>query len=161
MSGSVFSLRQWRHVLVTGFGAGLAPKAPGTVGTLVALPFILAFTFMPHWLSALCLVALSWWGAVLCQQVGEQLNIDDHGSIVIDEIAGFAIAMWAVPLSLSDWQDSLWLLVIGFALFRWLDIWKPWPIRWFDQHVAGGWGVMLDDIVAGLIVCAFFHMVWL
>ena len=79
---------------------------------------------------------------------------EDHGSIVIDEVVGFAITMWAVPLDFID-------LCVGFALFRLFDIVKPWPIRWFDRNIHGGLGIMLDDIVAGILACAVLHSVWL
>ena len=89
-------------------------------------------------------------GVYVSEVVSRDLGVDDHGGIVIDEVAGFAITMWALPF---DW---VWLLA-GFCLFRLLDIVKPWPVRLFDQHVSGGLGVMADDIVAGLLACCLLH----
>jgi phosphatidylglycerophosphatase A len=149
-----FNLKKWQHLLATGFGSGLSPKAPGTVGTLVALPLVLALSWLPLWLSALIILLICGLGVYVSDVTSRDLGVDDHGGIVIDEIAGFAITMWALP------ADS-WTLLAGFLLFRFLDIVKPWPVRVFDQHVLGGLGVMADDIVAGLLACGLLHGVLL
>lgn len=125
-------------------GAGLAPWAPGTIGSLVALPIA--------WMSAH--VALAWWwlGILLLGAIGVWASdrvarsgwAEDDGRIVIDELVGTMIAV-----SWVDRSDPA-LLLLGFALFRWFDIRKPPPIRQVEEHVPGGLGVMLDDVVAGL-----------
>lgn len=149
-----FNLKKWQHLLATGFGSGLSPKAPGTAGTLAALPLVLALSVLPLWLSALIIVFICGLGVYVSDVTSRDLGVDDHGGIVIDEVAGFAITMWALP------ADG-WILLAGFLLFRFLDIVKPWPVRVFDQHVLGGLGVMADDIVAGLLACGLLHGVLL
>ena len=144
------------HFLAFGFGTGLAPKAPGTVGTLAALPFyfgMLALGLTPLF-YALVVLALLLVGVWLCHQTAADLGVHDHPGIVWDEIVGYLIAMFLVPAS---WQG----LVLGFALFRLFDIWKPFPIGYLDRHVSGGWGIMLDDVVAGLYALGVLHaLIW-
>ncbi len=130
------------HFLALGFGAGLAPKAPGTFGTLVAVPL---FWWCLH-LNGPGLAAIA--GAVLfvigiwaSAVAGRALGVSDHGSIVIDEIAAFLLVLACTP------QGWVWLLV-AFGLFRLFDITKPWPIRLADQRIKGGFGVMFDDLLA-------------
>ncbi len=149
-----FNLKKWQHLLATGFGSGLSPKAPGTVGTLAAVPLVLLLNALPLWFSAVVIALICALGVYVSDVTSRDLGVDDHGGIVIDEVAGFAITMWALP------PDG-WLLLAGFVLFRFLDIVKPWPVRVFDQHVLGGLGVMADDIVAGLLACGLLHGVLL
>lgn len=130
--------------LAFGFGSGLARKAPGTLGTLAAVPvywlFAQAGTAIYSVLTLVVMVAGVW----ICGQAAEKLGEHDFGGIVWDEIAGLLITMALVPFS---WQA----LVAGFLLFRLFDIVKPWPIRWADRRVQGGFGIMLDDVLAGVI----------
>jgi phosphatidylglycerophosphatase A len=156
---SMFSLeenplvfRQWRHCLAFGFGSGLARQAPGTVGTLVALPLYLALAQLPWWLYGVIVIAALALGVRLCGDVARELGVHDHGGIVFDEFVGYWITMFMLPTS---WG---WVLG-GFILFRLFDIWKPWPIRWFDRHVGGGLGIMLDDAVAGAVACLALHAI--
>jgi phosphatidylglycerophosphatase A len=144
--------RSWRHFLAFGLGSGLARFAPGTFGTLVAIPFYLILSQMPHWLYAGCVLGAFAFGVWLCQSVSDDLGVHDHGGIVWDEFVGYWITMFLVPVS---WG---WVLA-GFALFRLLDIWKPWPIRWIDRHVQGGLGIMLDDVIAGAAACIALHAI--
>lgn len=129
-------------LLGLGFGAGLAPKAPGTFGTAAAIPLylILAGFDLAIYLSAL--VAISIVGVWICSKTAARLQCHDHPAIVWDEIAGFLLTMLAMPLSLIN-------IIIGFVLFRFFDILKPWPIKWIDRNVHGGVGIMLDDLLAG------------
>jgi len=130
--------------IATGFGAGLFPRAPGTAGSLVAL--------IPWWF-ALRELPLAWYVVVLtlafalgvwaCNVAGKRLGVDDHRALVWDEFVGQWIALCAAPLG---WP---WM-VAGFLLFRLFDVWKPWPIRVADRRVHGGFGVMLDDVLAGI-----------
>jgi len=154
MAAHPFNLAKWQHWLALGFGSGLAPKAPGTFGTLAAIPLVVSLSFCPPWLVIGILLALALLAVYVCQVVTDDIGVEDHGSIVIDEVVGFAITMWAVPLDFVS-------LCVGFALFRLFDILKPWPIRWFDRNIHGGLGIMLDDIVAGILACAVMHSVWL
>ncbi len=149
-----FHLTKWQHWLALGFGSGLAPKAPGTFGTLAALPLLyLLWPLGIYWASAFIILGTVL-GIYVCEMVSRDIGVADHGSIVWDEVIGFAITLWAVPLTLEN-------VVVAFLLFRLLDIAKPWPIRWFDRNVHGGLGVMLDDIVAGILACGLLHSVWL
>ncbi len=139
-------LAVWRnpvHFLAFGFGSGLAPKAPGTFGTLVAVPLYLLMTLLPLWGYLLVLVASAVLGIYLCGRTARDMGVHDHPGIVWDEFVGFWITMLLVP---TDWY---WILA-GFVLFRLFDIWKPWPIRVVDQRVEGGLGIMLDDVLAGI-----------
>ncbi|HDY99428.1 MAG TPA: phosphatidylglycerophosphatase A [Pseudomonas sabulinigri] len=140
----------WRnpiHFLAFGFGSGALPKAPGTWGTLAALPFVLIWQQLPFGGYALLLVLSTLLGIWLCHRTAADLGVHDHGGIVWDEFVGVWIALWLAPVG---W---LWLLA-GFLLFRLFDIWKPWPIGWIDHHVGGGLGIMLDDIIAGFMALA-------
>lgn len=137
-------------LLAFGFGSGLFRKAPGTLGTLAALPIC--------WLSgqwggivySVLTVVVAVAGVWLCGHAAKRLGEHDFGGIVWDEIAGLLVAMWGLPFTWST-------ILAGFALFRLFDIMKPWPIRWVDRHVEGGFGIMLDDILAGLLTAAILH----
>ncbi|MBK5071822.1 phosphatidylglycerophosphatase A [Budviciaceae bacterium CWB-B4] len=132
------------HWLATGFGSGLSPKAPGTFGSLAAIPFfyLLQMLPMPAYLVMLVLTfALGVWA---CQSATDAIGMDDHGAIVWDEFVGMWITCIALP------QGFIWM-VAAFVTFRFFDILKPWPIRWFDNHCTGGFGIMIDDVIAGLI----------
>jgi phosphatidylglycerophosphatase A len=138
------------HFLSLGFGSGLAPFAPGTFGTLVAIPLY-------WWASQLSLIAFLVTivlgfavGVYLCGYTSKALGVHDHSGIVWDEIVGYFITMIAVPL---DWR---WMLA-GFVLFRLFDIVKPWPIRWVDKHLYGGFGIMFDDVLAGIFALLSLH----
>lgn len=144
--------RNWRHFLAFGFGSGLARKAPGTFGTLVAVPLYCLLAFLPAWHYALLLLVSTVLGVWLCEGVSRDMRVHDHSGIVWDEIVGYWITMWLLPV-------NLFWVTAGFLLFRLLDIWKPWPIRWCDEKVQGGFGIMLDDVVAGIFACAGLHLV--
>jgi len=140
------TLKDLRHpvnFLALGFGSGLAPKAPGTFGTLAAVPLYLMMTSLSNNQYLLLTALISLVGIWICGTSAEILGVHDHSGIVWDEIAGFLITMYLAP---SGW---LWI-VLGFIYFRIFDILKPWPISWLDKHVGGGFGIMIDDIVAGL-----------
>lgn len=136
------------HILALGLGSGLSPKAPGTVGTLAAVPLYLLLSQLPLPLYGVMLVATFLLGVYLCQVTAADMGVHDHPAIVWDEFVGYWITMFAAP---AGWQ---WV-VLGFVLFRLFDIWKPWPISWLDRHVHGGLGIMLDDVIAGVfgLVC--------
>ena len=131
------------HWFALGFGTGLVPKAPGTAGTLAALPFILLTASQPLPIKIGILLAIVLVGIWLCGRSAELLGVHDHGAIVWDEIAGYYLTALFVPVT------GLYL-IFGFAAFRFFDILKPWPIKQLDAHVHGGLGIMLDDLVAGL-----------
>ena len=130
------------HFIALGFGAGLAPRAPGTFGTLAALAlYWLLAPLMPPLAIAFLSVPLFFVGVWACDVTGKALGAPDHGALVWDEIVAF------LPLAALA-SASLWLQALAFALFRLFDIWKPFPIRHFESRVKGGLGVMLDDLLA-------------
>lgn len=129
--------------LAFGFGSGLAKKAPGTFGTLAAIPVYYLFIQADLWLYGVLTLIAAVVGVWLCDVAAIRLGEHDFGGIVWDEVVGFLITMSVVPFS---WQAT----VAGFVLFRLFDIVKPWPIRWLDRHVHGGLGIMVDDVLAGV-----------
>ncbi len=128
----------------TVLGLGKAPAAPGTVATLVAgVPCFLAAGHLP-WVFQALLAAVIF--AVGCRVSGKaeiELQKTDAQQIVIDELCGFMIAMVGHPVGLAS-------VTAGFVFFRIFDIWKPWPLRWFQEKLSGGLGVMMDDVGAGI-----------
>jgi phosphatidylglycerophosphatase A len=139
------------HMVAFGFGAGLSPYAPGTVGTLLAVPLWVLVCWLP-WPAYLMLVAaLFGVGVLICGRSARLLGVPDHSGIVFDEVVGFLVAAASILPGQSTAAGPLWLwLVAAFALFRFFDIVKPWPIRQLDRSVHGGLGIMLDDFVAGV-----------
>lgn len=148
---SKVSLRHPIHFLSLGFGSGCSPYAPGTFGTLAALPFVYAMSLLtlPVFIAVTVITCVV--GFYLCGMTAKAMEVHDHPAIVWDEIAGMMITMLMVPM---QWQT----LTAGFVLFRLFDIVKPWPIKWIDKHVHGGFGIMLDDILAGVFACAILHL---
>jgi phosphatidylglycerophosphatase A len=130
--------------LASGFGSGLSPRAPGTVGSLVALLpwwFLLRLLAWPMYVGVLVIAFIV--GVWASNWVIAKTRIEDPSVVVWDEFVGLWFALLLAP---AGWP---WLLG-GFALFRLFDIWKPWPVRWADRKLHGGFGVMLDDVLAGL-----------
>jgi len=148
-----FSLSNPIHFLALGFGSGLLPKAPGTFGTLAAIPLYLLMVELSHFTYAAIVLLVCISGIYICGKAATDAGVHDHGAIVWDEIAGFLITMFMVPIS---WQSIL----VGFLLFRVFDIFKPWPISYIDKHVHGGFGIMLDDILAGIFALACMHFIF-
>ena len=132
------------HLLAFGFGSGAAPKAPGTWGTLAAVLIYWPLSQLSPEHYLLMLLVTSVMGIYICGQTARDLGVHDHGSIVWDEFVGFWITMFAAPVG------SVWV-VVGFVLFRFFDIIKPWPISWIDKKITGGFGIMLDDVIAGVM----------
>lgn len=130
--------------IATALGAGLSPKAPGTVGSLIALlPWWFLLRGLPvEWYVAVVVAGfvLGIWACSVCDR---RLGMHDQGALVWDEVIGMWLTLLAAP-------PAWWWMPIGFALFRLFDIWKPWPVRLADRRVHGGLGVMLDDVVAGI-----------
>jgi phosphatidylglycerophosphatase A len=140
--------------VASGFGSGLSPYAPGTVGSAVALIPWLALSELPlpFHVAALALAfALGVWAS---NRVVARLGIDDPGAIVWDEFVGQWIA-W-IPLLFAT-RDARWI-ALGFVLFRVFDIAKPWPVSWADRRIDGGLGVMLDDVFAGVYAAALLAL---
>jgi phosphatidylglycerophosphatase A len=134
-----------------GFGSGLAPVAPGTAGTLAAVPLYLLLQDLPLAVYLAVVAAMLLGGVPVCGYTAGRLGVHDHPAIVWDEVVGYLVTMIAAP---AGWQ---WV-VAGFTLFRLFDILKPWPIRWFDRHVHGGVGIMLDDVIAGMFAAVVLQL---
>lgn len=141
-------MRKLARFLALGFGSGKAPFAPGTFGTLVAIPIYLLLRELTPLLYALVVVAMFVLGVWVCQVTELDIGEHDHASIVWDEIVGYLITMFMAPVG---W---VWI-VAGFLLFRLFDIWKPFPIRALERRIQGGLGNMLDDVLAAVyaLVC--------
>lgn len=144
-------LQQPVHFLAFGFGSGLSPKAPGTMGTVAAvLPYLLLAKLA--WLPYVAVLVVTFVvGIYLCQKTSSDLGVHDHSGIVWDEFVGFWITMLLAP---PGW---LWI-AIGFFWFRLFDVIKPWPISWCDKHIHGGFGIMFDDVLAGLMALAALQL---
>jgi phosphatidylglycerophosphatase A len=146
-------------VIATWFGAGLLPRAPGTWGSLAALPFAWIIAYAGGWIAlmvaTILVFALGVWAA---DRAAKETGVQDPGSIVIDEVAG----QWMTLIPIGT--DPLAFL-IGFILFRAADIFKPWPASWADRTVKGGIGIMLDDMLAAvyplIVMIAYHHLVQL
>ena len=140
-------------LLGLGFGSGLAPRAPGTFGTLAAVPVCLLLSIPDStWVYILGTAIAALAGIPICSESSRRLGLADHPAIVWDEIAGYLVTLVLVPVTLSN-------LVLGFILFRLFDIWKPWPIRLIDRRVHGGLGIMLDDLLAGACAAVILFLV--
>ena len=141
------------HFLSLGFGSGLSPFAPGTAGTLLAVLLYIPLASLSLWNYIAILIIGSLLGIYLCGETSKKLGGHDNPAIVWDEFLGYWVTMLFAP---SGW---VWI-VVGFVLFRLFDIWKPWPINVIDHKVKGGFGIMLDDLVAGvyaLVVLQLIH----
>jgi phosphatidylglycerophosphatase A len=149
--------------LACGFGSGLAPIAQGTFGSAAAFIPWLALRQLPSWLYIAVLIIGFAIGVGACTIAGRALGVDDHRSLVWDEFIGQWIAL--LPLGIATLLPSAglawWMPLAAFALFRLFDVWKPWPIRWLDQRVKGGFGVMIDDVIAGVFAAVVLGVgVW-
>jgi phosphatidylglycerophosphatase A len=149
-----FNTSDPKHLIAFGFGAGLAPKAPGTVGTLVGVALYLVLSMLPDMLYVLIVAGLFAAGIWAVGSVAGELGSDDPPAIVWDEVVGFLIAMIAAPAGI------MWIIA-GFALFRAFDIYKPWPITGFEGRFKGGLGIMLDDVMAGVYTWLVLHILWM
>jgi len=138
--------------LATGFGSGLLRFAPGTAGTVVAIPLAIVLVPLPPLLAVVVVMSLFVVGIPLCRFAANVLGESDPGAIVWDEIVGFCLAAVLAP------KGSLWFLA-AFLAFRFFDIFKPWPIRWLDRRVGGGIGIMSDDLVAALYAAALLRLI--
>ena len=145
-------MKKFVIIAATWFGTGFAPVAPGTFGTLGAIPLYLVLSRLSlplYLLTAAAFTLFACWVAGHGEEIWEE---HDSSRIVIDEVAGFLVTMTAVP---PGWQGVL----IGFLMFRVFDILKPQPARWFDRSLKNGYGVVLDDIAAGIYACGATHLV--
>lgn len=140
------------HLLAVGFGSGLSRSFwdDGLAGSDSVLVSDDLFAWQLYSLVVMLGICI---GVYLCHQTAKDMGVHDHGSIVWDEFIGMWITLMALPT--NDWR---WVAA-GFVIFRILDMWKPWPIRWFDRNVHGGMGIMIDDIVAGVISAGILYFI--
>ncbi len=138
--------------VATGFGAGFSPVVPGTMGTLLAIPIYYFGSSISSPLYALTLVAFFFFSSWISNQAERYWGTKDDRRIVIDEIMGFLVTMLWVPKSISS-------IIAGFILFRFFDIVKPFPIRHLER-VKSGFGVVLDDVLAGIYSNIILHLIW-
>lgn len=132
------------HLLALGFGSGLIKPAPGTWGSVVGAVIFGPLLMLPMGWYLLLLLAASVLGVYVCDKSARDWGVHDHGSIVWDEIVGMGIALVLLPVA---WTS----VVLAFVLFRVFDIWKPWPVSTLDQKLKGGFGIMADDMAAGML----------
>ncbi len=147
----------YQHIIIflaTGGYAGKSPVAPGTVGTLSAVPFALVFLIIPPPVYGVYVLAVILGAIYIADQAEQILGQKDPGCIVIDEVAGYIVAMSIVPVQIST-------LVAGFFIFRFFDIVKYGPVRYFEKTFPGGAGVVLDDVMAGILTAATLRILYL
>ncbi|MEM7007915.1 MAG: phosphatidylglycerophosphatase A [Thermodesulfobacteriota bacterium] len=138
------------NIIATFFYVGLIPIGPGTFGTLAAIPLFYALTFTPFYLYlviTVVIILISVWASKVAEEIYKK---EDPGQIVVDEVCGFLVTMILVPPTVSN-------IFIGFLLFRIFDITKPYPVRKFER-IPNGWGVVLDDVAAGVYACITLHI---
>lgn len=135
------------------FWQRLKPGGAGHDGVAGGDPVLVSDDFSPWQLYSLVVMMSICIGVYLCHRTAKDMGTHDHGSIVWDEFVGMWITLMALPT--LDWQ---WVAA-GFVIFRIFDMWKPWPIRWFDRNIHGGMGIMVDDIVAGVISAGVLYVI--
>ncbi|MCX8662378.1 MULTISPECIES: phosphatidylglycerophosphatase A [unclassified Gilliamella] len=132
------------HFLAVGLGSGLSPIMPGTMGSLMAIPLWLLFWGLQPALYWVFILVTFVFGCYICQKTSDDTHTHDSGHIVWDEFVGMWITLYFIP------QFSILWVTIAFVAFRLFDMAKPWPIRWFDKRVPGGFGIMVDDVIAAI-----------
>ena len=132
------------HLLAVGLGSGMSPIMPGTMGSAMAIPLWLLFDGLQPYLYWVLIVVAFIFGCFLCQKTSDDTHTHDSGHIVWDEFVGMWITLFFIP------QISILWVTIAFVAFRIFDMAKPWPIRWFDKRVPGGFGIMVDDVIAAI-----------
>ncbi|MCX8581937.1 phosphatidylglycerophosphatase A [Gilliamella sp. B3482] len=132
------------HFLAVGLGSGLSPIMPGTMGSLMAIPLWLLFLGLQPALYWVFILVTFVFGCYICQKTSDDTHTHDSGHIVWDEFVGMWITLYFIP------QFSILWVTIAFVAFRLFDMAKPWPIRWFDKRVPGGFGIMVDDVIAAI-----------
>jgi phosphatidylglycerophosphatase A len=141
--------QKWGMFFATGCYIGNSSFAPGTLGSFLGLPFCFLLARIDIRVAILCAVIFIFFAIWIAHSAEKQLNLKDPGCIVIDEIAGIIVALLGLPFNFVS-------VIAGFALFRFFDILKPFPIRYLEKQFKGGLGIVLDDVVAG--ICSNFLM---
>ena len=150
----MFNKKKLILFIATGFYSGKIPFAPGTFGTLAALPFALVFLILPSYLHSIYLISLTLAAIFFADQAQKTITKKDPGCIVIDEIAGYVVTLSIVPV-------TIYTLTAGFFLFRFFDIIKPPPVKYFENNFSGGAGIVLDDIMAGILSAIVLKIIYL
>ena len=143
----------WVLFLASGCGLGALPKVPGTWGSLGALPLWFIFSWLSNSWYLLLVVIISGLAIFIADEAGKYLRVTDSPVIVIDEVAGLLLALTGVPLGFGN-------LLTAFLLFRFFDIVKPFPANWCEEYLAGGLGVVADDLVAGIMTWVVMHLLF-
>ena len=146
------NLKKPSHFFATWFGIGLLSPAPGTWGSLVAV-LIWYFLESVHSSTHIILPVFILFSWIVCSRANQDTDSDDHSAIVIDEVAGMLVTLSFIPHGIMTY-------FYGFLLFRLFDIWKPWPISWADTNIKGGFGILLDDLIAGLFAGAIIFAIF-
>lgn len=141
------------HLLAVGLGSGLSPKAPGTCGSFLAMFFCMALLMAPWYVTPLVAIVVFFIGVKACNEAEKAMGIHDHGGLVIDEFVGMFISIIAFP------QGAWYLAILAFALFRFFDILKPFPVSYADRNIKSGLGVMVDDVLAGIYALLSGHII--
>lgn len=140
------------HFIAFGFGSGALPFAPGTFGTLMAIPFYLLLQPLSLTLYIAIVVVITIASIILCHYVEKEMHVHDHTGMNLDEFVGYLVTMINAP-------KGIFWIILGFGLFRFFDIVKPQPIRYIDEHVSGGLGVILDDVLAGIFSMIIIQLI--
>lgn len=143
------------HLLAVGLGSGMSPIMPGTMGSAMAIPLWLLFDGLQPYLYWVLIVVAFIFGCFLCQKTSDDTHTHDSGHIVWDEFVGMWITLFFIP------QISVLWVAIAFVAFRVFDMAKPWPIRWFDKRVPGGFGIMVDDVIAAIFSSVTVYVITL
>lgn len=131
------------YFIAFGFGSGTLPIAPGTFGTLFAISFYLLLQPLSNINYLIVTTGIIIASIFICDKVSKELKIHDHPGMCLDEFSGYFVTMFAAP-------HGIFWIVSGFLLFRFFDIWKPWPISFLDENINGGFGMVIDDLLAGI-----------
>lgn len=143
------------HLLAVGLGSGMSPIMPGTMGSAMAIPLWLLFNGLQPYLYWILIVVAFIFGCFLCQKTSDDTHTHDSGHIVWDEFVGMWITLFFIP------QISVLWIAMAFFAFRVFDMAKPWPIRWFDKRVPGGFGIMVDDVIAAIFSSVTVYVITL
>ena len=145
-------MKRFILLLATGFGVGYSPIAPGTAGTLVAIPIYYFLSDIPSPLYEITLMGFFFLSVWISENAEAFFGKKDDPRIVIDEVMGFLITMLWLP-------KTILFIILGFFLFRFFDILKPFPIRQWERRLKGGWGVVLDDVMAAIYANIILHLI--
>jgi phosphatidylglycerophosphatase A len=140
------------YFMAFGLGSGAMPVAPGTFGTLMAIPFYLLLRPLPLYAYLAFVLAFIIFSSWISDRISKEIHEHDHPGMCIDEFAGFFVTMIGAP-------HGFWWVILGFVLFRLFDIWKPWPINYIDKNIHGGFGMILDDVVAGIFAMGIIQTI--